>query len=67
MLLDTLGKLGDQAASQQEDIVRQRQSWQQVFGVNTRCRVESIRLQAVGTCKTYLNGFNGLYYLRAGQ
>jgi len=41
-------------------LLEQRQSWQQVFRVNKRCRVESIRFQAVGTCKTYLNDFNGI-------
>jgi len=34
-------------------LLEQRQSRQQVSGVNTRCQVESIRFQAVGTCKTW--------------
>jgi hypothetical protein len=31
-------------------LLEQRQSWQKIFGVNTRCRVQSIRFRAVGTC-----------------
>jgi len=42
-LLDMLDTLGDQATSQQEDMLDSVSS-QQVFGVNTRFGVESIRL-----------------------